>query len=304
MEQALGEGRMAVVVEYSPPVVADADAVRAMAAAVRGKADAVGVLDNHLEIMMSAIATAALLRAEGVEPIVHATTRDRNRIALISDVLGARALGLRNFLCTSGDHQTLGRERASRNVFDLDSVQLISVLNHMRRDGILFETSRPIEPCDLYLGATANPFADPQEMHTIQLTKKIQAGADFIVTQPVFDVGGFGQWLQSLRGLGIVEKAAILVGILVPSSDAEAREISRKMPGVEAPEAIISRIASAPPARQRDEAIAIAAELIAGLRALDGVRGFYLMTGRDTNAALELIERSLKSKVQSPRSKV
>jgi len=292
LQQVLREGRLAVVAECLPPSRPDADAVRATAAALRGKVDAVGVADNRMEIMMSAVATAALLRAEGVEPIIHMTTRDRNRIALMSDVLGAQALGLRSFLCTSGDHQTLGRERASRNVFDLDSVQLLAVLDRLRRDGVLFEDGRKAGPCDLLLGATASPSAEPQEMQAIRLAKKVKAGADFVVTQPVFDADAFGRWLESLRPSGIAGKTAILAGILVPPSAARAREIREKVPGVEIPDAVIERLAKAAVEKQRDEAIALAVELIGRLRRLDGVRGFYLMTEGDNAAAVAVIERA------------
>jgi methylenetetrahydrofolate reductase (NADPH) len=292
LQQVLREGRLAVVAECSPPSRPDAGAVRATAAALRGKVDAVGVMDNRMEIMMSAVATAALLRAEGVEPIVHVTTRDRNRIALISDVLGAHALGLRTFLCTSGDHQTLGRERASRNVFDLDSVQLLAVLDRLRRDGILFEGGRKVGPCDLFLGATASPFAEPQEMQAMRMAKKVKAGADFIVTQPVFDADAFGRWLESLRPSGIVGKTAILVGILVPPSAARAKEIREKVPGVEIPDAVIERLGAVAPEKQKEEAIGLAVELIGRLRKMDGVRGFYLMTEGDNAATVAVIERA------------
>jgi len=292
LQRILREGRLVVVAEYLPPSRPDAEAVKAAAAQLRGKVDAVGVVDNRMEIMMSAVATAALLRAEGAEPIVHVTTRDRNRIALMSDVLGACALGLRNFLCTSGDHQTLGRERASRNVFDLDSVQLLSVLNRARREGVLFEEGRTIGPCDLCLGATASPKADPAEMQTMRMAKKVQAGANFIVTQPVFDADAFGQWLGSLKQSGSAAKTAILAGILVPPSAAKAREMREKVPGVEIPDAVIKRLESVASEKQKSEAVAVAVELIGRLRALDGVRGFCLMTEGDMAAAVEVIERA------------
>jgi len=245
--------------------------------------------------MMSAIATAALLRAEGVEPIVHLTTRDRNRIALISDVLGAHALGLRNFLCTSGDHQTLGREKASRNVFDLDSVQLLSVLDQIRREGILFDAGREVGPSQFCLGATASPNADPAELQVVGVAKKIKAGADFIVTQPVFDAGGFGEWLSKVGSLvpaGGSKKAAILAGILIPPSAAKARELRETVPGLTIPDAAIQRLESVAPERQKSEAIALAVEVIGRLRALESVSGFYLMAEGDNAALVEVIERA------------
>ena len=241
---------------------------------------------------MSALATAAILRAEGVEPIVHMTTRDRNRIALMSDVLGAQALGLRSFLCTSGDHQALGRERASRNVFDLDSIQLLSVLDHLRREGVLFGDGRKVGPCDLYLGATASPFGEPPEPQVIRLAKKVKAGADFLVTQPVFDVEAFARWLESVRPMGVVAEAAVLVGVLAPPSADRARDLNETSPGMRIPDAVIERIGAVALAKQRGEAIALAAELIGRLRGLEGVRGVYLMTEGDNAATVEVIEKA------------
>jgi len=290
-QQMLQKGQFVIVAECVPPSRPDAGAVRAAAAALRGKVDAVGVADNRLEIMMSAVATAALLRVEGVEPIVHITTRDRNRIALMSDVLGAHALGLRNFLCTSGDHQTLGRERASRNVFDLDSVQWLSVLDRLRREGVLFENGRTIGACEMCLGATANPLADPREMQLIRVGKKVKAGADFLVTQPMFDAEVVGQWLGSLQEWGVAGKTAILMGILVVPSAAKAREMREKVPGIVIPDAVIQRLESVGPDRQKAEAIAIAVEVIGRMRGLTGIRGFYLMTEGDHAAAVDVIER-------------
>jgi methylenetetrahydrofolate reductase (NADPH) len=290
-QQMLQKGQFVIVAECVPPSRPDAEAVKAAAAALRGKVDAVGVADNRLEIMMSAVATAALLRAEGVEPIVHITTRDRNRIALMSDVLGAHALGLRNFLCTSGDHQTLGRERAARNVFDLDSVQWLSVLDRLRREGVLFEQGRSVGPCEMCLGATANPLADPREMQLIRVGKKVKAGADFIVTQPMFDAEVVEQWLGSLQEWGVTGKTAILIGILVAPSAAKAREMREKVPGIVIPDAVIQRLESVGPDRQEAEAIAIAVEVIGRMRGLNGIRGFYLMTEGDHAAAVDVIER-------------
>jgi methylenetetrahydrofolate reductase (NADPH) len=210
----------------------------------------------------------------------------------MSDVLGARALGLRNFLCTSGDHQTLGRERASRNVFDLDSVQLLSVLDRVRREGVLFEDGRNVGPCDLCLGATANPWADPREMQVIRVGKKVKAGADFLVTQPVFDAEAIEQWLGSLEEWGIASKTAILAGILILPSAARGREMREKVPGIVIPDAVIRRIESVAPDKQRGEAIAVAVEVIGRLRGLAGIRGFYLMTEGDNAAVVEVIEKA------------
>jgi methylenetetrahydrofolate reductase (NADPH) len=291
LQRALNNGHMAVIVECVPPKGADVEALRKTAAVLRGKVDAVGVADNRDEIRMSAIAAAALLKNEGLETIVHMVTRDRNRIALVSDVLGAQALGLTNVLCTSGDHQTLGAERAARNVFDLDSVQLLYALDEIRRVGRLFGNGRSIEPCSLTLGAVAHPQADPPELQSIRLAKKVRAGADFIITQPVFDTEAFGRWLESLGPFEIVDRKPILAGILIVPSAARAREINERAPGVRIPEALIEKLEQAGP-QARATAIRFAAETIERLKSLRGVKGFYLMTEDDPAGAVELIETS------------
>jgi len=286
----LASGRPAVVAECVPPTSADGAAVRRAAAALRGKVDAVGVTDNREQIRMSALATAAILREEGLEPILHMTTRDRNRIALLSDVLGAQALGLTSVLCTSGDHHALGKDKAARGVFDLDTVQLLAALDSLRRTGALFGNGRSVGPCSLCLGAVAHPRADPPEMQAIRLAKKVRAGADFLVTQPVFEIEAFAGWLESLRPFELPGHAPILAGILVPPSAERAREMNETVPGVRIPEAFLERLAASGDARQT--AIDAAVERIGRLREVDAVKGFYLMTENDAAAVVEIVERS------------
>lgn len=291
LKTALIDKRKAVIVEFTPPAAAGAEAVRAAAAVLRGHVDAVSVADNRHGIEMSSIAAASLFRAEGIETIVHMTTRDRNRIALLSDVLGAQALGLSNILCTSGDHQTLGPDRAARNVYDLDAVQFLATLDRLRREGVLLGNGRKIQPCPLHLGAVASPQADPRELQTMRLAKKVEAGADFLITQPVFDTDEFGTWLESLREWEIADKAAIVAGVLAPPTGARAREMNATMPGVEIPDAVIGRLEAAGVKKERDEAITIAVEVIKGLESNPTIKGFCLMTEGDCEVATAVIKQ-------------
>lgn len=289
LKQVLGGEGPVIVAEYEPPTMADGKLVREAAAQLKGKVHAVGVVDNRAEIRMSAVAAAAILRGEGLEPIVHMTVRDRNRIALISDVLGAHAMGLSNILCTTGDHQTLGRERTARNVFDLDAIQLLATLNGIRQDGTLFGNGREVGKCEFCLGATASPIADPPELQTLRMAKKVSAGADFFVTQPVFDVDGFNEWLGSLNGIGEVP---VLAGILAPPTASRAKEINETVPGVEIPESVIQRLESAGSAGEKAEAVKIAAEIVNKLKDLNGVKGLCLMADGDVAMTCEIIDQA------------
>jgi methylenetetrahydrofolate reductase (NADPH) len=216
LQTILESGIFSVSAEIGPPMSADANFVRDRAKALVGIADAANVTDNQTAIVrMSSIAASYLALSEGIEPVVQMTCRDRNRIAMQSDLLGAYALGLRNVLCLSGDHQSFGNHPESKNVFDIDSIQLIGALNRMKREG-LFISGKPSKvPAKFFLGGTANPFADPEELQLIRLHKKIAAGAQFIQTQSIYDTEKFARWMEKVRSAGLHKKAYILAGILV-----------------------------------------------------------------------------------------
>ena len=199
---------------------------RAAARLFAGKVHALGVSDNRDGVHMSAIAAAAQFVAEGVEPIVHVTTRDRNRIALVSDCLGAQAMGIRNLLCTTGTHQSRGPCKSARNVFDVDSIQLLGLYGGLADDGSLVGEERFEDAGPLCLGGTASPYADPMEMQIIRLSKAISAGAKFVITQPVFDVDRFNLWWGEVTKRGLHEKTAIIAGVR-PLADAG---LARPMP--------------------------------------------------------------------------
>lgn len=283
------EGQI-VIAEVSPPLGGDAAPVGEVAARYAGKVHALGVSDNRDRVAMSALAAASLIQAAGVEPILHMVTRDRNRIALVSDYLGARALGIGNVLPTSGTHQTLGRPRAAKNVFDLDSIQLLQTLAALADDGRAIG-EEGIDGCGpVCLGAAVCPWADPVELQLMRLVKKVDAGARFLITDPVFDLDRFDRWWKEVTARGIHQRVAVLAGVRLLSDAEEARAYAARRPDPIVPDAVLQRIASA--ADSRAAGIEIAVETIERLSRTEGLRGFQICGEGDDEAALEVIEKS------------
>jgi methylenetetrahydrofolate reductase (NADPH) len=293
LQRRIQSGKPLLLGEMLPPQGSDPAAVRELARKFAGKVHAVGVSDNRDRVSMSAVAAASLLAAEGVEPILHLVTRDRNRVALISEALGAQALGIRNLLCTSGSHQTLGAFRAAKNVYDLDPVQLLQTYRDLANDGALVGGQGIAGAGPFCLGGTASPYADPLEFQMMRLAKKVSAGAQFLITQPVFAVERFGQWWEEVTRRKLHEKAAIVVGVEPLSSAKQAELLAGKRPQPRIPSEIVNRLASAgDAAAQRAAGIAIAVETIQRLGAFKGLRGFQVVAGEDPDAALEVIEKA------------
>ncbi|MCY2926209.1 MAG: methylenetetrahydrofolate reductase, partial [Planctomycetota bacterium] len=226
-------GQSVLLAQVAPPAGGSADAVRKTAKKFAGKVHALGLSDNNRQVRMSALAAAALTAGEGVEPLWHVVTRDRNRIALIaliSDALGAQGLGVRNVLCTSGTPQTLGALRAARNVFDVDSTQLIGLLGGLSADGQAVGAKGFDSVAPFCLGGVASPCADPLELQVMRLGKKVQAGASFLITQPVFDLERFEAWWREVTREGLHEKAAIVAGVRVLTTAEAARAYAQQRP--------------------------------------------------------------------------
>jgi methylenetetrahydrofolate reductase (NADPH) len=242
---------------------------------------------------MSALAAASLVAAEGVEPILHVVTRDRNRIALASECLGAHALGVRNLLCTTGTHQTLGSCHGARNVFDIDSIQLLRMCDDLPSSRAVLGANGLQCAGSFCLGAVAAPYADPLEMQVARLAKKAGAGAKFLITQPVFDLERFETWWNEVTRAGIHEKVAILAGIR-PLTDAEgAKAWAETPPRPMIPDAVLARLSSkADASAQRTAGIDLACETIERLSELEGLRGFEIQPDGDDDAAIEVIEKS------------
>jgi methylenetetrahydrofolate reductase (NADPH) len=291
LHRRLDAGKAALLAEVPPPKSGDAAAMRAIAKVFGPKVHALGVTDNQQEVRMSALAAASLAVGEGIEVILHVVTRDRNRIALASDCLGAGALGIRNVLCTTGTHQTLGRFRAARNVYDIDSVQLIQMYSNLSKNGSLvgedgIEALKPF-----YVGGVAAPFADPLELQVSRLAKKVKAGAKFLITQPIFDLDRFAAWWNVVTQKGLHEKVAIIAGVRAMTSAAAAEAYAQRRPSPAMPETLLKRISAKPGAQaQAKQGVAIACETIDKLRALAGLRGFDISAEGDCLAALAVIE--------------
>ena len=277
LQQVLDAGIFSVSAEIGPPMSASGNVVARKAEEIKGIVDAANVTDNQTAIVrMSSIAASYLALQNGVEPILQMTCRDRNRIALQSDLLGAYALGLRNLLCLSGDHQTFGNHPESKNVYDIDSIQLIEALTKLRDDKVFIGGSRCASPPDFFLGGTVNPFADPEELQMIRLQKKVRAGAQFIQTQAIYDVERFEQWMEEVRNLGLHEETYILAGILVNKS-LRSIQMTQKVPGMLVPDALVDRMAAAGAEHYEEEGVNIALELIERLRNIEGISGIHIM---------------------------
>ena len=290
LQRILEAGIFSVTAEIGPPMSADGDLVRNKAQQLKGIADAANVTDNQTAIVrMSSIAASYIALSEGVEPVLQMTCRDRNRIAIQSDLLGAYALGIRNLLCLSGDHQSFGNHPESKNVFDIDSVQLLHALKRMKEEKIFMSGKPSKKPAEFFLGATANPFADPEEMQFIKLHKKIEAGAQFIQTQAIYDIEKFARWMEKVRSANLHKKAYILAGILVNKS-LKSVEMTKKVPGMQVPDCFVERMAKA--SNQQEEGVNIALDLIKDIRKIEGISGIHIMAVGWESIVPTIVERA------------
>ena len=293
LQERIESGKPILLAEVSPPVDGDPEAVRQTARRYKGKVHALGISDNCDRVCMSALAAAVLVKAEEVEPILHAITRDRNRIALISDFLGARALGIGNVLCTTGTHQTLGSFRAAKNVFDIDSTQLLQAYANLAADARIVGETAIDGHGPVCLGAVASPDADPAQLQIMRLAKKVAAGAGFLITQPVFDMERFSGWWKEVTAQGLHEKAAMLAGIEILTDAEEARAYAERRPLPRIPAPLLERLGSQSDKQaQRAVGIEIAVETIGRLSDVTGLRGFEVRGGQDHDAVLEVIEKA------------
>ncbi len=276
LERVLSEGRFAVTAEIAPPGSSDPAEVRRIAALLRETTDACNVTDcQRAMVRMSALAAAVLAMQEGVEPVLQLVLRDRNRIALQADLLGASAIGIRNVLCLRGDPPHIGNERDATGVYDLSTEEFLSTARDLRDRGVLRGGDRVESPPRLFLGATANPFGGPLEETFENLRGKVRAGADFIQTQAVYDVERFEEWMRLVRKEWLHEHVHILAGVIPLRSPRMAHFMAEKVPGVTVPREILHRMNTA--ADPRAEGLAIALRTIQSLREIEGVHGVHLM---------------------------
>lgn len=290
-EEILKSGKKAVTAELGPPKSADGEVVRRKANLLKGYVDAVNITDCQTAIVrLSSIAAAKIVMEEGLEPVVQMTCRDRNRIAIQSDLLGAYALGARNLLCLTGDHQSFGNHPESKNVFDLDSMQLLAMVKGLNEGR--FQCGEEIEGVkpNFFLGAAENPFADPFEYRALRLAKKVKAGAQFIQTQIVYNLSKFKKWMQMVCDLGLHEKVFILAGVTPPKSVGMARYMQKNVPGLDVPEEIIERLKGAED--QKKEGIKLTVDLINQLLEIKGVSGVHIMAIEWEEAVAEIVQQA------------
>lgn len=293
LERVLEAGHFAVTAELGPPTSADPEVVRRKARILKGYADAFNVTDGQTAVVRMASWAACLIqKEEGLDPVVQMTCRDRNRIALQMDVLGAAALGINNILCLSGDHISFGNHLAAKGVYDIDSIQFVKIVKDMR-DEKKFQCGEEmqVEP-RLFIGAAANPFAAPFDYRPYRLVKKVAAGADFIQTQIVFNVPKFREYMKRVRDLGLNEKVYILAGVSPIKSYGAARYMATKVPGMDVPDEILERMKKTPKKKRAEEGIEICTEVIQQVREIPGVRGVHIMAIEWEEAVPEIAEQA------------
>jgi methylenetetrahydrofolate reductase (NADPH) len=293
LERMLVASHLALTSECGPPRGSDPESITRKAEIIRNHVDAINITDNQTSVTrMCSLAACIRLRLMDVEPVLQMVTRDRNRIALQSDILGAASFDIHNILCLSGDHQSFGDCPQSQNVYDLDSTQLIQVVRHMRDEGKFINGDDIARPPQMFVGAAANPFADPFQIRALRLKKKINAGVEFIQTQCIYNLDRFEKWMEVLRDLGLTEKVYILAGLTPLKSVGMAKYMKNRVPGMDVPDEVVSRMAGIPKEKQPEEGINICVESIERLKEIPGVAGFHIMAIEWEEKVPEIVERA------------
>jgi 5,10-methylenetetrahydrofolate reductase len=291
LEKVLDSGSFAVTAEAGPPKGTSARVVQRKGELLRPYCDAVNVTDNQTAIVrMSSLAGCVILKQQGVDPVMQMVTRDRNRIAIQSDVLGAIALGIGNILCLSGDHQKFGNHPTAKGVFDIDSTQLIQTLKNMRDEKKFICGEEVSGEVPLFIGAVENPYADPFEYRVVRLAKKVKAGADFIQTQAVYDVAKFARWMEMVTDRGLDQQVHILAGVIPIRSAGMARYMRDYVSGVSVPDEIVTRMEDATSAKE--EGVKIIIEIIEQLKDISGVHGVHIMAVSWEDIVPEIVEKT------------
>lgn len=293
LEKVLAAGHMAVTSECGPPRGAQPDHVVNKAKYLEGVVDAINVTDNQTAMVrMSSLAASVIIKQQGLNPLLQVTCRDRNRLAMQADIIGAYSLGIDTMLCLSGDHTKFGDHPMAMNVHDIDSIQMIEMVKDMRDKGI-FQGGAEIKGAPkMFIGAAANPFADPFELRVMRLAKKVAAGADFIQTQCIFNVPKFEKWMEGVREKGLHKKCYILAGVTPCKSLGAAKYMANRVPGMDVPKEIVDRMASVPKEKQAEEGVTICVEIIEKLKKIEGVAGIHIMAIEWEEKVKEICERA------------
>lgn len=293
LEKILKAGHFAFTGECGPPKGANVEHLKEKAAHLKGVVDAVNLTDNQTAVVrMSSWAAATLLIQEGIEPNFQLVCRDRNRLAIQSDLLGVYAMGVRNILCLSGDHQSFGNHPEAKNVYDIDSMQLIALVKKMRDEGKFINDEEIDVPPRLFIGAASNPFADPFQFRVHRLAMKVEAGADFIQTQCIYNMDKFREFMKASVDMGLHEKCHILAGVTPMKSVGMAQYMARSVPGMDVPESLIKRLRGAGKGKVGEEGIKFALEQIEEFKEMEGVAGIHLMAIEWEHRVPEIAERA------------
>lgn len=291
LEKVLESGSFTVTAEAGPPKGTNAAVIQKKGELLRHCCDAVNITDNQTAIVrMSSLAGCAILKQQGIEPVMQIVVRDRNRLAIQGDVLGAIALGISNILCLSGDHQKFGNHPTAKGVFDIDSIQLVQTLKKMRDEKKFLGGDDISGEVPLFIGAAANPFADPFEFRVSRLAKKVKAGADFIQTQAIYDVARFAKWMNAVTERGLDKQVHILGGVIPIKSAGMARYMRDYVPGVIVPDEVVSRMANAKDAKE--EGVKIVLEIIEQLKEMPGIHGIHIMAVGWEDMVPEIVEKA------------
>ena len=293
LEEILRAGHFAVTAELNPPDSADPEDVYKAAQVLAEVCDGINAVDaSGANCHISSVAMCALLTRAGYEPVYQVTCRDRNRIAIQGDMLGAAAMGVLNVLCLTGDDVAAGDQPEAKRVFDFDSIQLLRTARMMRDESVFLSGRKITSPPCFFLGAAANPFVPPYDWRPQRLAKKIAAGAQFIQTQYCFDVPRFKEYMARVRDLGLHQQAFILAGV-GPLKSAKAAEFMRtKVPGVIIPDEVVERLKKTPKEKQQEEGKKICIELIQQMREIEGVAGVHIMAYRQEELVADIVKQS------------
>lgn len=293
LEKVLAQGHLAVTSEVGPPRGCNVDIVKEKANMIKDYVDGINVTDNQTAMVrMSSIAGGTIIKQMGLDPIIQMVARDRNRLAMQADIIGAYSLGINTMLCLSGDHPKFGDHPQAKSVYDIDSVNMINMVKNMRDEG-KFQGGADIKmPPKMFIGAAANPFADPFELRVMRLAKKVAAGVDFIQTQCIFNLDKFETWMKGVTDRGLHEKVHILAGITPMKSVGMARYMKNKVPGMDVPDEVIKRLEGVSKEQQPEEGIKMAVEQMERMKEIKGVAGFHIMAIEWEQRVPEIVEKA------------
>ncbi len=292
LERVLKGGHFAFTGECGPPMGTNVEHLKEKIGFLKGNVDAVNVTDNQTAVVrMASLAASAIMVSEGVEPNFQMVCRDSNRLAIQSNILGAYGLGVRNMLCLSGDHQQFGNHPQAKNVFDIDSMQLIALVKKMREEGKFLNEEEIDIPPKMFIGAACNPFADPCEYRVHRLAAKINAGVDFIQTQCIYNMDKFREFMKRAVDMGLTENCYILAGVTPMKSVPMARYMAKRVPGMDVPDSLIKRLSDAGKENASEEGIKFAIEQVEEFKEMEGVAGVHMMAIEWEHMVPEIAER-------------